>query len=98
MVEAYLVHDILERVWAINSEAHKDDVGLGVGERSQSVVLLLSGSVPECKLDHLACWGMGCVGDVVLEDGGYIFLHLLAWFASSSLPCDIPLGSCRSCS
>jgi hypothetical protein len=76
---SYLVHDILERVWTINGEANEDDVGLGVGERPQSVVLLLSGSVPESKLDHLACRRVWCVGDVVLKDGGYIFLRLLAW-------------------
>lgn len=71
---AYLVHDILERVGAVDGEADEDDVGLGVGEGPQPVVLLLAGSVPESKLDHLARGRVGGVGDVVLKDGGHIFL------------------------
>lgn len=75
---SYLVHDVLERVGTVDGEAYKDDVGLRVGEWPQTVVLLLSGSVPECKLDHLARRRVRCVGDVVLEDGGHVFLHQLA--------------------
>lgn len=73
----YLVHDILERVGAVNGEADKDDVGLGIREWSQTVVFFLSSSIPESKLDHLTCGRMGRVGDVVLEDGGDVFLLLL---------------------
>jgi len=45
--DTYLVHDILERVRAVNGEADEYDVGLGVGEGPQAVVLLLAGRVPE---------------------------------------------------
>ena len=75
---SYLVHDILERVGAVNGEAHKDDVRLRVRKWPQTVVLFLSGSVPEGKLDHLPCRRVGCVGDVVLEDGGHIFLVIIS--------------------
>jgi hypothetical protein len=72
---AYLVHDVLERIWAINGEANKYDVCLGVRERAQPVVLFLPSSIPESQLDHLACWWMRGVSDVVLEDGRNIFLR-----------------------
>lgn len=74
----YLVHDILERVRAVNGEADKYEVGLGVGERAEAVVLLLAGRVPEGQLDRLASWGVGGVGDVVLENGRDVFLEVVA--------------------
>lgn len=77
-LDTYLVHYVLQRVRAVNGKAHEDDVCLGVGKRTQSIVLLLAGGVPEGQLDHLARGRMRCVGDVVLEDGGYIFLVWLA--------------------
>jgi hypothetical protein len=74
---AYLVHDILQRVRAVDGKANKDDVGLGVGERPQSVVFLLSSGIPEGKLDHLACGWMRSVCDIVLKHSRYIFLYEL---------------------
>ena len=100
---AYLVHDVLERVGAVNGETDENDVGLGVGERSQAVVLFLSGRVPERELDHLACGRMRGVCDVVLEDGGHVFLRGISISSamvgrSGRRRVGLPLGNCRSCS
>jgi hypothetical protein len=76
---AYLVHDVFERVGAVNSETNKDDVGFGVGQRSQSVVFFLTSSVPQSELDHLACGQMRGLGDVVFKDGRHVFLRRSAW-------------------
>ena len=45
---AYLVKHILERVGTIDGKADEEQICLWVGKRSQSVVLFLSGSIPEC--------------------------------------------------
>lgn len=50
----YLIHDILKRVWAIDCKAHKQKVRLGVREWPQTVVLLLSRSIPQSQLDRLS--------------------------------------------
>jgi len=41
-----LVRDVLEAVWVVDGEAEKKDVGVGVGERPQTVVVLLTSRVP----------------------------------------------------
>jgi hypothetical protein len=71
---AYLIHDVFQRVWTVDCKTNKDDVRLGVGKRAQAVVLLLASGIPKGELDHLACRGMRCVGDVVLKDSGHVFL------------------------
>ena len=43
--EPFLV-DVLEAVWVVDGEAEKKDVGVGVGERPQTVVVLLTSRVP----------------------------------------------------
>jgi hypothetical protein len=42
----YLIHDIVQRVGAVDGEAHKDEVGFGVRQRTEAVVLFLAGGVP----------------------------------------------------
>lgn len=42
-------------------------MGLGIGQRTQSLVVFLTGGIPEGKLDRLAIYST--VGDVILEDG-----------------------------
>jgi hypothetical protein len=74
----HLVHNVFQRVGAVNGKADEEDVGFGVRERPQSIVLLLSGGIPEGKLDHLACGRVRCVCNVVLEDGGYVFLRTVS--------------------
>ena len=43
--------DILQRVGGVYTEAHQDDIGVGVGEGPQSVIVLLSSCIPECELN-----------------------------------------------
>jgi hypothetical protein len=71
---AYLVHYILERIGAVNGEADEQKIRLGIGKRSQSIVLLLSSCIPQSQLDALAARFMDWVGDVVLENSRHIFL------------------------
>lgn len=55
-------------------------MGVGVGERAETVVILLAGGIPEGELDVLAV--DLDVGDVVLEDGGDVDLEgvsAVAW-------------------
>lgn len=70
-----LVHDILQRIRAVDCEADKYQIGFWVRERSQSVVFLLAGCIPQRQLYGLACGRMSGVGDVVFEDGRDVFLR-----------------------
>jgi hypothetical protein len=63
---------VLERDRIDDREADEEDVGVGVRERAQSVVLLLTGCVPETELDRLVAGRQ--VDDVVVEDGGNVVL------------------------
>ena len=47
-------------------------MGVGVGERAETVVILLAGGIPEGELDVLAI--DLDIGDVVLEDSGDVDL------------------------
>lgn len=44
-----LLADVFERGWRGNGEADKENVGLWVGERAQTVVILLSSSIKETE-------------------------------------------------
>ncbi|XP_072772227.1 apolipoprotein B-100-like [Nerophis lumbriciformis] len=46
-----LLRDVLQRVRAVHGEAHENDVRVRVGERTQAVVVLLPGGVPQGQLD-----------------------------------------------
>ena len=46
--------DVVERRRADEREADEEDVGLGVRKRAQSVVILLSSSIPETQAHGLA--------------------------------------------
>jgi len=41
-----LLRDVLEAVRAVDGEAHEDDVRVWVGQRTEAVIVLLSGCVP----------------------------------------------------
>lgn len=43
--------DVVERVGAVDGEADQDHVRVGVRQRSESVVVLLSGGIPQRELD-----------------------------------------------
>ena len=70
----YLVHDILQRIGAVNGEADKQKICLGVRQRTQAVVFFLAGSIPQCELDNLARWLVVGLGNVILKHSGDIFL------------------------
>lgn len=87
---SHFVHDILERIRAVNGEAHKEEVCFRVRERSEPVIFLLTRRVPQCELDRLTGILVFRVGDVVFEDGGDVFLHLsfsILWSASWGTGC-----------
>ena len=46
-----LLGDVLERVGRVDAETHQDDVSVGVGERPEAVVVLLTDRVPQRQLD-----------------------------------------------
>lgn len=70
----YLVHYVLEGVWAVDGEADEEEVGLGVGERTQTVVFFLPCGIPESELNCLAGLLVDGVCDVIFKDGGNVFL------------------------
>lgn len=70
--QAYLLLNVIERIRRVNGEADQDDVRVGVTEGSESVVILLSGGIPQRQLDVLAI--NLDVGDIVLKDSGDVDL------------------------
>ena len=57
---AYLGFDVVEGRRADNGEADEEDVGLGVGERAQAIIIFLAGGIPETQtyglaIDHDVC-------------------------------------------
>jgi hypothetical protein len=70
--DSYLLLNVVERIGRVDGKANQDNVRIGVGERAETVVILLAGSIPEGELDVLAV--NLDIGDVVLEHGGDIDL------------------------
>jgi hypothetical protein len=68
----YLLTDVVQRIRRVDGEADQDDVRVRVGQRAQTVVVLLTGGIPQRQLDMLAI--DLDIGDVVLEDGRNIDL------------------------
>lgn len=62
-----LLLDVVEGVGRVDSEADQDDVRVGVGQGTQTVVILLTGGIPKGELNVLAI--DLDIGDVVFEDG-----------------------------
>lgn len=69
---AYLLLDVVERVGGVDGEADQDDMRVGIGQRAQTIVVLLASRIPKGQLDVLAI--DLDVGDVVLEHGGDVDL------------------------
>lgn len=61
------------RRWVANGKANDKDIGLGVGECSQSVILFLASCVPQVQDDDLAIHI--CLGTIVVKDSGDILLR-----------------------
>ena len=70
---AYLLLDVVERIGRVDGEADENDMRIGVGERAETVVIFLAGSIPEGELDVFAV--NLDVGNIVLDDGGDIDLE-----------------------
>lgn len=68
----YLLLHVVQRVRRVDSKADKNDVGVGVGKRTKTVIVFLSGSIPKSKLHVLSINLDIC--DVVLEDRGNVYL------------------------
>jgi hypothetical protein len=61
----YLLLNVVKRVRRVDGEADKDNMRIGVAERAETIVILLTSGIPKRKLDVLAVYLD--VGDVVLE-------------------------------
>ena len=46
-----LLGDVLQAVRRVYTKAHQNDVGVGVRQGTQSVVVLLAGGIPQCQLN-----------------------------------------------
>jgi hypothetical protein len=64
---SYLLLDVLKRIGGVDGETDKDNVRVGVRERTETVVILLTSSIPQGELDVLSV--NLYIGDIVLEDG-----------------------------
>lgn len=62
---AYLAQDVVERGGGHNRKANEEDIGLRVGEGTQTVIILLTGSIPKSKTDRLAI--NHNIGRVIIE-------------------------------
>jgi hypothetical protein len=58
--------DVVQRVGGVNGEADEDDMGVGVGERTKTVVILLASGIPKGELNMLSV--DLDIGNVVFED------------------------------
>lgn len=71
------LRDILEGIGRVDRKAHEDDVGVGIREGAQAVVVFLAGRIPQGQL-HLFAIYLD-VGDVILEDGRHVHLGELVF-------------------
>ena len=47
VLRSYLLLDVVEGVRRVDSEADEDDVGVWVGQRSQTIVIFLASRIPK---------------------------------------------------
>ena len=66
-----LLH-VVEGIGGVNREADEDDVGVGVGEGTETIVVFLAGGIPQGKLNVLSVDLY--IGNIVLKDGGDVDL------------------------
>ena len=63
----HLLLHVVKRIRRVDSETDEDDVGVGVAEGSKPIVVFLTGSIPQGKLNVFPIDLH--IGDVVLEHG-----------------------------
>ena len=68
-----LLLNVVQRVRGVNGEADQNDMGVGVTERAETVVVLLASRIPQGELNVLSVHFD--VGHIVLEHGGDINLN-----------------------
>lgn len=71
-----LLLNVVKRVRAVDGEADEDDVGVGVAQRAQTIIVFLTGRIPKREFDTLPIDFYVC--DVVLEHGGHVNLVVAA--------------------
>jgi hypothetical protein len=69
----YLLLNVVQRIRGVNRKADQDDVRVGVGKRSEPVVVFLTSRIPEGEF-HVLAIDLN-IGHVVLEDGRHIDLE-----------------------
>jgi len=69
----HLLLNVVQRVRGVNGETDQDDMGVGVTERAEAVVVLLASRIPQGELNVLSVHFD--VGHIVLEHGGDINLN-----------------------
>jgi hypothetical protein len=62
----YLLLDVLEGIRGIDRETNEDNVGIRVRERTETVVVFLTGRIPQRELNVFTIDFY--IGDVVLEN------------------------------
>lgn len=67
-----LLLNVFERVGRVNGEADENHMRVGVGERAETVIILLAGGIPKSELDVLAI-DLN-IGNIVLKNGGNVNL------------------------
>lgn len=60
--------NIVERIGRVDGKADEDNVRVGVRERTESVVVFLTGGIPECEL-YMTAIDLD-ISNVVFENGG----------------------------
>jgi len=61
-----LLH-VVQGIGRVNGEANQDNMGVGIREGAETVIILLTGRIPQGELDVLSV--NVDIGDVVLENG-----------------------------
>lgn len=69
---SYLLLDVVEGIGRVDRKADQDDVGVRVGEGTETVIVFLASSIPQGEFNVLVV--NLDIGDVVLEDCGDVDL------------------------
>jgi hypothetical protein len=72
--DIHLLLDVVEGIGGVDGEADQDDMRVGVRERTETIVVLLSSRIPKSELNMLSI-DLN-IGNIVLEDGGHIDLEI----------------------
>jgi len=68
-----LLLNVVQRVGGVDGEADQDDMGVGIAERAETVIVFLSSRIPQGKLDVLPI--DLDIGHIILEHSGNVNLR-----------------------